>query len=670
MTNRAPAQSRTSNASPQQQSIGGQRGSVSSQSGALSGFSGVQGAANVLQMQRMLGNQATIQMMRQATSGSPPPPASSSAPIQAKSAKLNAFLGAHMRDYTVQSPGPGQPSVYQVKEDSPKGDKIKNKQDIEDLEIDDATGQWRMIQVGQEKGFVRKSKIGYDKMAGLRNGLSAQKPNNASMSGVGANPQKDDEEGALELLGETGETLMTGPQGVLDVYEKKIDLLDGIESAKDEKEALEHKSAVVGLASSPLSLVNPVLEGLIGMKKMIKSANDPDKERDEKGFDITEGAIDTASGATGFIEGVSGVVKDAGKINGAELSKAEAVNGWSGSVGEAIGAIKSTFFAVKDIYDLVQKALSEEGASMDEAVTGGLSAVHNLLEAAKSGVETVMSIYKILKMGTGELSKVIPGLGIAVSGISITIKVYTMIKARISQLQMTEVKRTFKDKYKDKSPGNYVKENDYSIAGLSLWKSTGTDKEKLKARENELRGKQNPTDEEKEELKDIEEYNLARGLKSNNSKILTRGSIQIGLEMANIAGEIATLSGVGAQAGIPLKAAASGVGASMSIFRKVKQYGRDKAAQSASDSLSRKIFNADKSSDKKHAMRIDQSNMILDMIAELPEYSQGDRNVIQQYARVQRYIAATGTDLNELFRLNGDVGKQRELLVKNLAKRE
>lgn len=605
-----------------------------------------------LQLQQSLGNQATLQLV-------------------GKPARINSLMGAHMRAYTEETDA-GQ-TTYTVDEATKKGSKLKRNDELEDLQIQDKSGEWSMVRVGQEKGFLRKSKISAHSMSSTRDDLKTQTQNaattaNATNTGATQTPEEDDddEDGFMENTGEVIEMLMAGPDGVSDSWEEQIEGLEEAGNTAD-KEVLEHKSSILGVASAPVGVAGSVFEGLIGLKKILKSANDDTKSTGEKALDVTEGVIDTASGVNGVIEGVSGLVKDAGALDGKELSKAEGVSDWSGSVGEAISAIKSAFFAVKDIYDLVEKGLSEEGLSLDEAVEGGLSTVHNLLDAAKGAVETAISIKKILEAGTGELSKVVPGLGIAVSGISIAIKVYNMIKANVSRQEMTTIKRSFKEKYKT---SGYTKENNYSIFGINLHSSTGTDAQKLEARITELTNKQDRTEAEEQELNDISDYKLAKELKNNNNKTLVRGTIQVGLEMANIAGEIATLSGVGAQVGIPLKAAVSGVGLSMSVIRKAKQAGRDYAAKHSDSGIMNSIFDASKSTDKKKARRDTDAGLIMDMIENLPEYKVGDRKIQEQYARVEKYIAATGTGLNEFYRLNGDTKKQRDLLAKNMAKRE
>jgi hypothetical protein len=599
---------------------------------------GLQGLPSVLQMQSLIGNQAAIQM---------------------KPAKLDALFGAHMRGFT-EDASSGK-KVYKVNEKEKIGPKIKNNQEIEDLGTDDETGKWRMVEFGQKKGFIRKTKLQYGALSGLKSKLSEEKEQNnrKAFGEIGRAPEDDDDEGSLGVAGEVGEMLGTGPEGAKDSFDDLLDELKDKADKAGEKETLEHKSAVAGAMNAPMSIVNPVIEGLMGIKKIYKAQTDPQKDESERNFDTAEGVIDTASGINNFIGGMSGVVDDAGKLDGNELDKAGGVSDWSGSVGDAFNAVKSAFFAVKDIYDLMKKVFSDEGATLDEAVQGGAATIQHMLETAQSSVEAAKSIYDIIGKSAGNLSQAIPGLSIAVSGISITLKVYNMIKAYMSKKEMDGIEKESESQLRTKYP--------------AFFDNGKLKKKALDDRYDELNGKrQNLNDKEKEELQAIEDYQLSSEMNAINRKRLVRGGIQIGLEMMNIAGDIATLSGAGATVGIPLKAVASGVGASMSIFRRIKQAGRDRAAKAEKEgksSVFRTIFNAEKSTENKQAKRIRQANMILEMIAELPDYSQ-DEKTIKQYERVQKYITATGTSLHELFRLNGKLDKQRELLVKNMAARE
>lgn len=158
-------------------------------------------------------------------------------------------------------------------------------------------------------------------------------------------------------------------------------------------------------------------------------------------------------------------------------------------------------------------------------------------------------------------------------------------------------------------------------------------------------------------------------LKSINEKRLTRGAIKVGLEMVNIAGDIATLSGVGAEAGVPLKAAAAGVSASMAVARNAKQLGRNITAKTGEHNVMRKIFNADKSSAKKTEKRDQHATLIMQMIADLPEFDAGKETIVEQYQRVEDFISASGISPAALYRLNGKPKKQRELLMDGMKKR-
>jgi len=81
------------------------------------------------------------------------------------------------------------------------------------------------------------------------------------------------------------------------------------------------------------------------------------------------------------------------------------------------------------------------------------------------------------------------------------------------------------------------------------------------------------------------------------------------------------------------------------------------------------VFDAEKSSDKKHAKRVKDADVIMSMISELPEFD-GSEGVKQQYQHVENFITAGGCSPKALYRLNGDPSKQRDLLVEAMKKRE
>lgn len=97
--------------------------------------------------------------------------------------------------------------------------------------------------------------------------------------------------------------------------------------------------------------------------------------------------------------------------------------------------------------------------------------------------------------------------------------------------------------------------------------------------------------------------------------------MQIGLELTKIAADIAMLTGVGAQVGTPLKIVASSVSAAMPIARSLKQAGRDRASKAGTCGITKVVFNADKSTEKKREQRGRDADLIIELIRNLPKLS-------------------------------------------------
>ncbi|MEN9936404.1 MAG: hypothetical protein RLZZ387_2983 [Chloroflexota bacterium] len=162
-------------------------------------------------------------------------------------------------------------------------------------------------------------------------------------------------------------------------------------------------------------------------------------------------------------------------------------------------------------------------------------------------------------------------------------------------------------------------------------------------------------DEAKAELADINTYHVATEMKKINQERVVEGSVDIGVEVVKIAGDIATLSGVGAVAGMPLKFIASGVNLGRSAYKKGMQLYYDKTND------------AENSTQAKNARRVGHARTILEMARDLPNLStppkQGE---VAPYKVVERLIAATGVDLAALYRKK-TAKEQIELLVKGMA---
>jgi len=441
-----------------------------------------------------------------------------------------------------------------------------------------------------------------------------------------------------------------------------------VSEQKGEKAKIDRENQKLSVASGLLD-VGSGFVGLINMKKAISES----KSKAKTAGALYEGVESTQKSFTGVAKVIDNAAKLEGNENGTGAS--EAVAGYAGSIGDALAAIKSAFFMVKDIYEVFKECFSEDGITKEDAIKGGLSALHNGLESAQSAVKTVKSILEILESGVGKLTEAVPGIGIAISGIKITIKVFDMMQWHASKEKMTTIKRDFKAKYAN---SDMVKSNNYTLFGKTIHQSLGTNKEKIDERRTQLMdiidtSNQSATEDEKKaaqsELDDIQNYELAKEMKSINQKRLTRGGIEAGLEMVSMAGDIATLSGAGSAVGISLKAAASGAKVGMGLFRRLKQYGRDKASAKGPDSAWSSVFNADKSSDKKHAKRANDTDLILDMVGKLPEADDTDE-AKKQYQRVLVYIEATGCSTKALFEANGDIDKQRELLMEAMKQRD
>ncbi|RKN84804.1 hypothetical protein [Paenibacillus ginsengarvi] len=165
------------------------------------------------------------------------------------------------------------------------------------------------------------------------------------------------------------------------------------------------------------------------------------------------------------------------------------------------------------------------------------------------------------------------------------------------------------------------------------------------------------------------EYKLAKELKYINKKRITRGSL-IGLtEMIKIGGDIATLTGVGAQVGTPLKIVATGFGAAMPAVRTLKQAGRDRASKTGASSLTKWMFDENKSSDKKKLRREADTDLIIAMFSSLPVFDPSNNGVVGQYEHVKKFVEATGMNWSHLEKVQSDPDKLKEAMIAAMAER-
>ncbi|MEO6122922.1 MAG: hypothetical protein ABIR32_04375 [Ilumatobacteraceae bacterium] len=250
-------------------------------------------------------------------------------------------------------------------------------------------------------------------------------------------------------------------------------------------------------------------------------------------------------------------------------------------------------------------------ASMDiiktslEAVKGGLSAVKSFLDLANSGVSVAMV-------------NAIPGLGIAIGCAEMIVRSVDLVVSLVRSSDMRKSKQAAKTVLGGKK-GTSLKDE----ATLKL--TTGTDDEKAAAAE----------------------YLTAKGLQYVNDKRTRRALLKMTVAMAKIAGDATTLGGVSAPVGIGLKVGAVVLDLGATVFRKFKQWARDKVAAdeqtTGKQGFLGKIFNTDKSSTKKLSEYNRMLDNVFDMIiAAAPAAATPTAPETAKMKKVEGYVVAMG----------------------------
>jgi hypothetical protein len=472
------------------------------------------------------------------------------------------------------------------------------------------------------------------------------------------------------------------------------DSFDKTDNARDAQQ-----SASMGAVASAADLIGGPFQILSTIRETlaISSAERTTGDYASAGLAITESGGKMVSGSAGLVDKAA---KSTGHKDG--VGGSSSVSDYSGTVAEAISAVKSTIMTVKGIYDMYSK-FSEKDTG--EKAKGVIDVISNAIQGAQSGLKVAKGIMEIMETSTGSLTSVIPGVSIAVSGVKIAIKTVDVIKAGLNRSAMTALKRDFKGK----------DENAAFVKAKTWYRNAGVDKAKLAAHKLTLETKAAQGDSAAiSQLEAIKNYELAKEMKNINVKRTTRGGLQIGLELTKIAADIAILTGVGAQVGTPLKIVASGVGAAMPIARSLKQAGRDRAAKDGAWGITKAVFDADKSTEKKLERRGRDADLILDLIRNLPKiydpapaaaptpvtvapttgsapasasattpapapapvarpFTGGghtDSEVITRYKQVCSFIEATGVNWPTLKALENDTVKLRKGLIDAMGQRE
>lgn len=386
----------------------------------------------------------------------------------------------------------------------------------------------------------------------------------------------------------------------------------------------------------------------------IRTFKDSDKNRWEKG----EAGLDAATSLGSGAKGIAGLVDTA--TDSAGKSK-EAVGGLGMFTGIFDG-IKATFKVVKKAMDLATEATKQEKTNQ-ERFHDTMEIVTGLLEAAKSGVSTAKTFLDTFSSGpNAALTNSVPGFGIAIGAADMIVRSVDMVYAKIHSNAMRKQKRSLKE----------------LLGGV-----TGRSSEDMATKRMEEIDRKRGTGvvisaDEEREYETASEYLLAKGVQYINDKRINRGILKMSVAMSKVSGDVATLGGASAPVGIGLKAGAMALDVGASVFRKFKQWARDKKAakeQKRAEEGKGKIttgfwsvFDSDRSSAaklKKYNRMVDK---IFDMIVVADSLPPPDPDT--RFKGVDKYVRAMGMRPSKLFELRNDPVELRAEMITAMKQRE
>lgn len=351
-----------------------------------------------------------------------------------------------------------------------------------------------------------------------------------------------------------------------------------------------------------------------------------------------------AAGGTGA-KGISGIVDKAGGGDGATAA-AQGIAGFA----DAFVGIKDTFFAIKHIVELVRNAPKMNDR---EKFDKSMEIVTEAMTVAKSGVSSAKAFMDLWGGGAGApLVNAVPGFGIALAAVDIIIRTVALVDGMITRGRMQKSKRSSKKKL-----------------GGKTGKSSKTEAQALvDAYEAKIEAGDTPTPDEEEEYDDARNYLMAKGLQYVSQKRANRAILKISVAMGKMAGDIAVLGGASAPVGVGIKAGAMATDVGFSLFRRFKQWGRDKAAAGSTGKFFG-VFNKDKSTDAKLAGYNRMVDQIFDMIIKASKISDPvDSRAAEK--QVGSFVGAMGISMKQMDQNKSDPAKLREMMIKAMKKRE
>jgi hypothetical protein len=386
--------------------------------------------------------------------------------------------------------------------------------------------------------------------------------------------------------------------------------------------------------------------GIFGMAVGIRDLMDSDKNAWDKVnavLAITTGLYNTMGAAAQIASTTYDSSSDAYK-------QAAGVGAWSLSFAEMLTGLAAGVKTIKAVVDLVRMAADDKKHGRDEWTLTSGELLANGLETAKGVLRSIRAVNEALAGGTvgSQFKEAFPGLDIAILAVKSIMQGYYLTVSAVNLHRMR------KEKERLKEARARMSERSRNVRGAGAIGSAWS-----------------------QELSADEQVDLVNSLKITNRKRVVRQAIHIGSNLVQVGSSIATyVSGPGAPAAIGRKAAAMGIDLSLPITRWIKQKGRDVAErnlQAGKTGFANKVFNADKSTSAKLAERKKQAVSLLKMVAGLNHYM-GDpmkqQHLREHGQRVEMYLSASGVDTHDLYAQNGNAAKQIEILVKALAARE
>ncbi len=380
---------------------------------------------------------------------------------------------------------------------------------------------------------------------------------------------------------------------------------------------------------------------IAGLAVAISEFRKADASGSDKAGAVMSGISSVGAGAKGIA-----TMADKGGAGGGAEAASQGIAGFA----DAFAGIKDTFFAIKHIVELVNEA---DKLNDKEKFAASMQIITEAMNVAKSGVSSAKAFMDLWGNGAGApLVNAVPGLGIALSCVDIIIRAVDLVESQIQRERMQKAKRATKE----------------ALGGVKGTSIKGAAEAFVKQIDDKRAAGQpiSPADEAKYEQ--YHDYLLAKGLQYINQKRTNRAIFKIGVAMGKIAGDAAVLGGASAPVGVGIKGGAMALDVGASAFRRFKQWGRDKAAQSGATTGFFSIFDKSKSSDAKLAGYNKMVDKVFDMIIKASALT-GAPSIAAEL-RVGEFVGAMGISLKQMYALKDSPAALRVSMITAMQKRE